>query len=62
MPMLWDSETNGWTQKVEAALESGSTAILGFNEPDLNTQSNIDPSTAATLYKEYITPDHKGRN
>lgn len=56
VPMLWGSDATGWTAAVEAALASGSTAILGFNEPDLSTQSNIDAATAATLYKEYITP------
>lgn len=56
VPMLWGSDTTGWTANVEAALASGSTHILGFNEPDLNTQSNIDAATAAALYKEWITP------
>ncbi|KAF8916650.1 hypothetical protein CPB85DRAFT_1431970 [Mucidula mucida] len=27
---------------------------LGFNEPDLSTQSNIDPNTAASLWKQYF--------
>lgn len=56
VPMLWGSDTTGWTDNVEAALASGSTHILGFNEPDLDTQSNIDAATAAALYKEWITP------
>ncbi|EED18611.1 conserved hypothetical protein [Talaromyces stipitatus ATCC 10500] len=56
VPMLWGSNTNGWDNNVQAALTSGSKHILGFNEPDLNSQSNIDPSTAAALYKQYITP------
>lgn len=56
VPMLWGSDTSGWTANVEAALASGSIHILGFNEPDLDTQSNITASTAAALYKKWITP------
>ncbi|KAG6819990.1 hypothetical protein H0H93_006693, partial [Arthromyces matolae] len=28
----------------------------GFNEPDLNSQSNIQPAMAAQLWKQYIQP------
>ncbi|KAE8552689.1 hypothetical protein EYB25_004068 [Talaromyces marneffei] len=56
VPMLWGSDTTGWTVNVNAALASGSKHILGFNEPDLASQSNISPATAAALYKQWITP------
>jgi hypothetical protein len=44
---------------VEAALASGSTSILGFNEPDIPSQDNdmnpIRPADAGKYYEEYIT-------
>ncbi|CRG91294.1 hypothetical protein PISL3812_08342 [Talaromyces islandicus] len=47
---------SGWDAAVQKALASGSTHLLGFNEPDLSTQANLDAATAAALYKQYITP------
>jgi hypothetical protein len=57
VPMFWGTGSeSGWDAAVQTALASGSTHLLGFNEPDLSSQSNIDAATAAALYKQYITP------
>ncbi|PYI13423.1 hypothetical protein BO86DRAFT_411846 [Aspergillus japonicus CBS 114.51] len=59
VPMLWGSGSDyvdGWTDAVETALSSGSSYILGFNEPDMSSQADMTAATAAELYAEYITP------
>ncbi|KAL2865892.1 uncharacterized protein BJX67DRAFT_356737 [Aspergillus lucknowensis] len=52
--MLWglpSSPSREWTAAVEA---KGADAILGFNEPDLGGQANINPTDAAAGYLEYL--------
>ncbi|PWY86708.1 hypothetical protein BO70DRAFT_360463 [Aspergillus heteromorphus CBS 117.55] len=57
VPMLWGSSFfSGWTEAVETALSSGSSYILGFNEPDMSSGADMSASTAAQYYEEYITP------
>jgi hypothetical protein len=48
--MLWglgSDHTSGWKAAADAALASGSTHLLGNNEPDLDTQSNLSPTDCA---------------
>jgi hypothetical protein len=57
VPMLWGlNSVSGWNAAAKSAIASGSTHLLSFNEPDLPTQSNIDPSTAATNHITYMNP------
>lgn len=57
VPMLWGAQSiGGWATSVETALSSGSGYILGFNEPDMTSQSNMSPADAANYYMQYITP------
>ncbi|KAF7118374.1 hypothetical protein CNMCM5793_007888 [Aspergillus hiratsukae] len=57
VPMLWGSKMfGGWLAAIETALASGSSYILGFNEPDNSGQAAMSPSEAAQAYKQYITP------
>jgi hypothetical protein len=57
VPMLWGSKMfGGWLAAIETALASGSSYILGFNEPDNAGQAAMSPSEAAQAYKQYITP------
>ena len=52
--MLWGlSSTSGW---LDTAKASGASHFLSFNEPDLGSQSNIDPSTAAKNHITYMNP------
>ncbi|KAL1990993.1 hypothetical protein VTN49DRAFT_5497 [Thermomyces lanuginosus] len=56
-PMLWGAKMfDGWTQAAEQALASGSTCLLGFNEPDHWEQANMSPAQAVDAYKQYLTP------
>ncbi|KAJ5627390.1 CAZyme family GH128 [Penicillium herquei] len=57
VPMLWGAKFfGGWLTAIESALSSGSNYILGFNEPDMASQADMSPSTAAGYYQQYITP------
>ncbi|PYH90339.1 hypothetical protein BO71DRAFT_402274 [Aspergillus ellipticus CBS 707.79] len=57
IPMLWGAKMFGsWFTAIETALASGSSYILGFNEPDSSSQADMSASTAASYYKTYITP------
>lgn len=58
VPQLWSGSSSfltNWESDVKTALGSGSKYILGFNEPDLSSQANMQPGDAATAYKSYIT-------
>src|SRR5262249_45115838 len=51
--MLWGNRpsiTSTWKANAQAAINSGSTHLVAFNEPDMPSQSNIDPTTAAQSY------------
>ncbi|KAM0748409.1 hypothetical protein T439DRAFT_382248 [Meredithblackwellia eburnea MCA 4105] len=56
VPMLWGRNIGNWATAAAVAIASGSTHLLGFNEPDLSSQSNINPSDAATLWKANMEP------
>ncbi|KAL4867281.1 hypothetical protein BDV12DRAFT_171629 [Aspergillus spectabilis] len=57
VPMLWGSKMfTGWFAAIQTLLNSGSTYILGFNEPDMDSQAAMSSSSAARYYKEFITP------
>ena len=56
VPMLWGSKMfTGWWAAIQTILNSGSTHIMGFNEPDMASQASMSSSDAAGYYKEYIT-------
>jgi len=54
VPMQWGTDGIESFQASVAAL--GAQHVLGFNEPDQAGQSNIDPSTAASLWTQYMNP------
>jgi len=57
IPMLWGpNNVNDFENQVNSGAFNGSSAILGFNEPDNSGQSNIDPQTAANLWNQYMQP------
>ncbi|TFK45938.1 hypothetical protein OE88DRAFT_1668575 [Heliocybe sulcata] len=59
VPMLWGTSsdhTTNWNANANAAIAAGSTHLLGFNEPDLSSQSNISPQDAAAAWKQYMEP------
>jgi len=55
-PMLWGPGQAADFEQVARAGFNSSTAVLGFNEPDNSGQSNLSPSTAAALWKQYLQP------
>lgn len=54
VPMLWSvpREVNPNFKNAAAAAKN----VLGFNEPDLNSQANTIPSVAAAGYQTYMQP------
>lgn len=59
IPTLWGpaSEfTNDWSKNAKSAIDSGSTHLFSFNEPDLGEQANLSPEEAAKSWKEYMEP------
>jgi hypothetical protein len=59
VPMLWgggSDRTSSWASDVQAAGNAGSTHLLGFNEPDLVSQSNLSPGEAVRLWNQYMEP------
>jgi hypothetical protein len=59
IPTLWgpaSTFSNDWSKNAKAAIESGSTHLFSFNEPDLAAQSNLSPSEAASAWKTYMEP------
>lgn len=57
VPMLWGlNSVSGWSSAASAAISSGSSHLLGFNEPDLSSQSNISPQDAAANHIKYMNP------
>ncbi|PSR76383.1 hypothetical protein PHLCEN_2v8479 [Hermanssonia centrifuga] len=57
VPMLWGGGDNSnWVNDATAAIASGSTHLLGMNEPDLGAQSNLSPAAAAALWKQFMEP------
>lgn len=57
--MLWglgSDNTATWSTVATKAIASGSTALLGFNEPDYSGQSNIAYADAAKGWGEYMEP------
>lgn len=62
IPTLWgQSSTSTWINSANTAIANGATAVIGFNEIDHPQQANLDASTAASLYKQYITTPYSGK-
>lgn len=59
IPTMWGLKpdfTNGWSDAANKAIESGSTHLFSFNEPDLPAQANMSPEDAASAWKTYMEP------
>jgi hypothetical protein len=51
-PSNWDK----WNQRKAEMAKKAPTCLLGFNEPDISSQANMDPGSAASLYMQEIYP------
>jgi len=59
IPMLWsdaDWYTSTWQTNAQAAIDNGTEFLMGYNEPDLNTQANMTPKQAAQSWMTYMQP------
>ena len=59
VPLLWgmqDEFTSVWNAHADAALASGSSHLMSFNEPDFIGQANLGVSAAVAGYMQYMQP------
>lgn len=61
VPMLWSNAsdlTSTWAANAQKAINSGSTALLGFNEPDLCISGSacMDVASSVKAWKSYMQP------
>lgn len=59
VPLLWgmqDEFTSVWNAHADAALASGSSHLMSFNEPDFSGQANLGVSAAVAGYMQYMQP------
>lgn len=58
VPMYWGPKNKWkWDQRVAEMKKNGPYKhIMGFNEPDITPQANMNPYYAAEEYKREITP------
>jgi len=59
IPTLWSNSpsfTGPWAADASAAIASGTGHLFSFNEPDLDTQANMDIQTAVSAYQQYMQP------
>jgi hypothetical protein len=57
VPMFWGpSKWSLWSQRLSEMHQRKPQALMAFNEPDVSSQSNMDPNYAAQLYMEQINP------
>jgi len=55
--MLWGQKfVSDWAATAQAAIAGGADTLLGFNEPDLGAQANMDVSSAVSLWKSSMQP------
>jgi hypothetical protein len=58
-PMLWSGEssvTGSWSANAKSAIAAGSSVLLGFNEPDLDTQSDMTVAEAVSAWQQFMQP------
>ena len=58
-PMLWSGEssvTGSWSAHAKSAIASGSSVVLGFNEPDLGAQSDMTVAAAVSAWQQFMEP------
>ncbi|KAH9943114.1 glycosyl hydrolase catalytic core-domain-containing protein [Epithele typhae] len=58
VPMLWGTnQVDQWDGTINKTVQDlHVTHVLGFNEPEIQGQSNIDPQEGAALWKAHIEP------
>lgn len=60
VPMYWGPKYNElWKQRKAQINKKLPKYLLSFNEPDISSQANMNPSTAAQLFMQEIFPYRK---
>jgi hypothetical protein len=55
--MYWgESQNDAWNQRKQEMAKNLPQHLLAFNEPDISSQANMDPNSAANLYMQEIVP------
>jgi len=55
--MFWGpSKMDDWNDRLAEMQKNTPAYLLAFNEPDISSQANMDPSSAAQLYMDQINP------
>lgn len=55
--MFWGpSKMDDWNARLAEMKQNTPAYLLAFNEPDIESQANMDPSSAAQLYMDQINP------
>lgn len=58
VPMLWGlgDHIQNWESNAEKAILSGTTHLLAFNEPDIDSQANLTVTAAVAGYLDHMQP------
>ena len=61
VPMIWghtgsEQSASGITTSISSFVSKGYPYVMGFNEPDNSTQSNIPVATAISLWPSFLNP------
>ncbi|TNY21555.1 glycosyl hydrolase catalytic core-domain-containing protein [Rhodotorula diobovata] len=56
VPMLWSDNAGDWFVNAQKAIDSGSTHLLAFNEPDLVGQADMTIDAVVAGWKKYMSP------
>ncbi|KAH8674838.1 glycosyl hydrolase catalytic core-domain-containing protein [Tricladium varicosporioides] len=57
VPMLWGlRDDQNWESNAEKAILSGTTHLLAFNEPDIDSQANLTVAAAVAGYLNHMQP------
>jgi Glycosyl hydrolase catalytic core len=57
VPMFWGpAKWDQWNQRVSEMNKNPPKYLMAFNEPDVDSQANMDPYYAADLYMQQINP------
>lgn len=58
VPMMWGPpQINDWNANINSTIQRLHVShVLGFNEPQEPSQSNLSPADGASLWKQYVEP------
>ncbi|CAI6335030.1 unnamed protein product [Periconia digitata] len=51
-----ETNTKDWFVNAQKAIDAGSKVVFGFNEPDKEDQSHMEPGVACTQWQKWLNP------